>query len=95
MELGSEGLGRGRKKEGLSGRGRARTKWVVVTMTVKCSRNGEQTRSSLDSGKTHREILRAKTFRDPVPGYELALPFLLPAAEWKLSSFQILVIIIV
>lgn len=28
--------------------------------------------------------------RDPVPGYDLALPFLLPAAERKLSSFRFL-----
>lgn len=65
MELGSEDLEGEERRKGFSGQGRARTKWVLVTMTVKCSRNGEQTRSSLDSGKAHRETLRARTFPRP------------------------------
>lgn len=54
-----------RRRKGFSGQGRARTKWVVVTMTLKHSRDGKQSSSSLDSGETHNEVLGAGTFLRP------------------------------
>lgn len=61
------------RRKGFSGQGRARTKWVVVTMTLKHSRDGKQTSSSLDSEKTQNEksLVRGPS-QDPAPRSDLA-----------------------
>lgn len=84
------------RRKSFSGQGRARTKWVVVTMTVKHPRDEKQTSSSLDSGETHNEkYLVQGPSKDPVLGSDLACHFYQHQIEALFSQTFVIIVAIV